>query len=298
MLVLAFVLMQFMISAKAGLVNYVDGQANVRLHEQVPTGASIQTGPDSHVELLLNPGSFLRLDENSTVVLDTVELTNIAVRVVVGGALLDAAEIDKRTPIRVTTGSLTVLISSAGMYRFSGDTAAVLDGKLRTADSSSTVKKGREITANGGQYEQTRVPVNAALDGLEVWSRQRAGQLATANALAYNSNSTGSVVYPNGYSNGAAWMYSPFLSGFTFIPRNPYRSYYGYSFLPLFVLAPGGLTRGPRPAAPPKPPAVASQPAAGGNGARPNPSSGMISHGSFGGPHVHSSRAGGHGGHR
>jgi len=186
------------------------------------------------------------------------------------------------------------------MYRFSGDTAAVLDGKLQTADSSITVKKGREITANGGRYEQTKVPVNTALDDLELWSRQRSGQLATANALAYNSNSTGSVLYSNGFSNGVAWMYSPFLSGFTFIPRHPYRSYYGYSFLPLFVLAPGGFTRAPGTAAAAKPPAVTSQPA------RPNPSSGIggpnrgsaINHGSFGGSHVHSARAGGHGGHR
>src|SRR5467141_2576492 len=183
MLALAFVLMQFMISAKAGLVNYVDGQTSVRLHEQVPAGTSIQTGSQSHVELLLNPGSFLRLDENSTVVLDSVELTNIAVRVVAGGALLEAADTDKRTPIRITAGNLTVLVVSSGMYRFFGDTAAVLDGKLQIADSSITVKKGRQITANGGQYEQTGIPLNAALDGLELWSRQRSGELARANAL-------------------------------------------------------------------------------------------------------------------
>src|SRR6266850_4812118 len=144
MLALALVLMQFMISARAGLVNYVDGQTSVRLHEQVPAGTLIQTGPNSHVELLLNPGSFLRLDENSTVVLDSVELTNIAVRVVAGSALLEAGAIDKRTPISVTTGGLRVLIVSSGMYRFSGDTAAVLDGKLKTADSSLTIKKGRQ----------------------------------------------------------------------------------------------------------------------------------------------------------
>ena len=247
MLALAFVLMQFMISAKAGLVNYVDGQTSVRLHEQVPAGTLIQTGSASHVELLLNPGSFLRLDENSIAVLDSVELTNIAVRVVAGGALLEVADIDKRTPIRITTGSLTVLVASSGMYRFSGDTASVLDGKLQTADSSITVKKGRQITANGDQYEQTKAPANAALDALELWSRQRSAQLATANALAYNSNSAGGTFYPNGFSNGVAWMYSPFLNCFTFIPRHPYRSYYGYSFVPLFVLGSGGFTRPPTP---------------------------------------------------
>ena len=35
MVVLIFVLMQYIVSAKAGLVNYIDGQANVRLREQV-----------------------------------------------------------------------------------------------------------------------------------------------------------------------------------------------------------------------------------------------------------------------
>src|SRR5260370_21432266 len=104
MLPLAFVLMQFMISAKAGLVNYVDGQTNVHLREQVAAGSPIETGPNSHAELLLNPGSFLRLDENSTVVLDSVELTNIAVRVVAGNALVEAADIATRTPIRITPG--------------------------------------------------------------------------------------------------------------------------------------------------------------------------------------------------
>src|SRR6185295_6482613 len=102
----AFLLLLFVISAKAGLVNYVDGQTNVRIHEQVPAGTFIQTGPHSHVELLLSPGSFLRLDENSTVVLDSVELTNVAVRLLEGAALIETADINKETPIRVATGNL------------------------------------------------------------------------------------------------------------------------------------------------------------------------------------------------
>ena len=44
MLPVIFFLMQYMVSAKAGLVNYVDGQVNVRLHEQITAGAPIETG--------------------------------------------------------------------------------------------------------------------------------------------------------------------------------------------------------------------------------------------------------------
>src|SRR2546426_6371303 len=149
MLPVIFFLMQYMVSAKAGLVNYVDGQVNVRLHEQITAGTPIETGLQSHVELLLNPGSFLRIGENSTVVLDSVELSRIAVRIVQGVALIEAGDIDKQIPIRVTTGHLQALIVSAGTYRFSDGIALVLDGKLRTGDNSTTIKKGHQITAIG-----------------------------------------------------------------------------------------------------------------------------------------------------
>jgi len=247
MLATIILLMQFLISAKAGLVNYVEGQANVQLHEQVPVGTPIQTGPQSHVEILLNPGSFLRLDENSTVVLDSVELTQIAIRLVCGTVLIERAEIDKQTPIHVTTGKLRTLIVSQGLYRFSGDTASVIDGKLRTADSSMTLKKGQEVTAIGNRYEKRGLTVNAESAELDRWSERRSSELAKANAIAYRERSSGSLYSYGGFPywalfpNRAGWLYSPLLSGFTFIPQQSYRSYWGYSFVPLFVFAGRGL---------------------------------------------------------
>src|SRR5262249_19854917 len=106
--------LQYMISAKAGLINFVDGQANVQLHQQVAAGMPIETGPRSHVEMLLNPGTFLRVGERSSVVLDSVELTNISVRVVAGAALIEVAEVDKQMPIQVSTGNLRARIVSPG----------------------------------------------------------------------------------------------------------------------------------------------------------------------------------------
>jgi len=299
MLPLAFVLMQFIVSAKAGLVNYVDGHANVHMHEQIPAGKPIETGPRSHIEVLLNPGTFLRVAENSTVVFDSVDLTNIAVRVVSGGAFLEAADIEKRTPIRITTGGLTVSVISPGMYRFYGDTAVVLDGKLRTADSSITVKKGQQTTSNGDRYEKSKIPVSAQSDDLEVWSRQRSFDVAKANTLASNGQ-TGALFYPFSSMNGAAWMYSPFLSGFTFIPRNPYSSYWGNSFAPIFAFDPSIFPRPPVQTAIAQPSSRPSSGAAAGShgqGAGPFSSMGAPSHTStlsgFGGSSPHSGGAGG-----
>jgi FecR-like protein len=243
------VVMQFMISAQAGLVNYVEGPVNVQLHQQVPAGTPIQTGPQGHAEILLNPGSFLRVGENSTVMLDSTELTQIAVRVVNGIALIESAEIDKHAPIRVTTGNLTTLILSKGLYRFSGDTASVIDGKLRTADSSLTVKKGQQVTAIDNRYNKRTVTLNAEAMELDRWSERRSAQLAAANALAYRERSTAGLLAYGGfpywglYPNRSAWLYSLPLNGFTLIPRNTYKSHWGFRFTPGFAFG-GSVFRG------------------------------------------------------
>jgi hypothetical protein len=250
MLVLFFVLMQYMISAKAGLVNYVDGEATVHLHEQVAAGTPIQTTAQGHVELLLNPGTFLRIGGSSNVVFDSVDLSHIAVRVVEGTALVEAADIDKHDPIRVTTGNLQTLILSRGLYRFGSGTAVVLDGKLRLADASKTVKKGHQITALADEPVVQNVST-AANDELDRWSEERSSELAKANALAYNEKSqrntysSGGLSSWNIYGNRSAWIYSPLLGGFTFVPLGGYRSYYGYSFIPMTVFA--GAATFPRP---------------------------------------------------
>jgi hypothetical protein len=94
---------------------------------------------------------------------------NLVVRIVEGAAIIEAAEIDRRSPIRVTTGKLQVLIVSSGTYRFAGGTALVLDGKLRTADGSTTIKKGNEITSIAGSYTVTHM-LGSPSGELDVWS--------------------------------------------------------------------------------------------------------------------------------
>jgi len=195
MLTAAFLIMQFIISAKAGLVNAVEGAANVRVQEQVPAGSPIQTSSTGRVEILLNPGSFLRLGENSLVVLDSVALTNIAVRVLSGSAIIESGTIEKDSPIRVTTGQLTVLMVAPGLYRFSENTesvASVLDGELRTADSALSINKGWQVTWQAGQadqYKETRIPSPEQVTSLDDWSQQRSKRIASANSQSAETNS-------------------------------------------------------------------------------------------------------------
>jgi hypothetical protein len=298
MLGVVFVFLQYMISAKAGLVNYVDGQANVHLHEQVVQGAPIETGAQGHAELLLTPGSFLRVGNNSKVILDSVELNKIGVRIVGGTAIIEVAEIDKHSPIGVTTGNLRGLIVSRGVYRFSDEVISVVDGKFRIADRHRTIKTGHQITSTPDGYTANTL-ITPPNDDLDSWSRNRASVLANANAMAYKDPSAGSYssqsYYPYGsiYSNNSSWLYSSLLGGFTFLPRGGYRSYYGYTFIPVSAFATRPAFTGRPfgvPARPVSPNASPSRPRpiGGGGGGVHRPAGG---HGLGG-------RAGGHGGHR
>src|SRR5213594_3599198 len=155
MLVFFLALLQLVVSAKAGLVNSVYGQATVVVGEQLRAGSPVHTGPRSHLEILLSPASFLRLDENSTAVLDSVDLDHIVVHLNSGAVLIAATDVDAAIPIHVLSGEFHVLILSKGIYRFAGSTATVVDGKLSTLDSTRTVRKGRNLTAAAGQYQDT-----------------------------------------------------------------------------------------------------------------------------------------------
>src|ERR1051326_3147126 len=169
MLGIALLLFQYMISAKAGLVNYVDGQANVHLHEQVAEGRLIETQGQGHVELLLTPRSFLRM-------------------------AVEVAEIQKDAPIAVNTSNLHSVIVSRGIYRFSEETesvASVVDGKLRLPEAHITVKKGHQVTSAGAGYMAASFAVPN--DDLDRWSQNRSSALANANAVAYNERSGGMV---------------------------------------------------------------------------------------------------------
>jgi FecR-like protein len=229
MLTTAFLIMQFIISAKAGLVNAVEGVANVRVNQQVNAGAPIQTGATGRVEVMLNPGSFLRLGENSEVVLDSVDLTDIQVRVVSGIAIIESSAVDKNNPIHVSNGDQTQSIASPGVYKF---------------------------TENGSP-EQT--------SALEQWSQQRSKEIAAINARSALTDSAsnyptapyGQLMYPVG-PLGPVTGGTPFLTPYSvFQPYSlfqPYGFYQPYSLFPLY----GGGFRLYRPLVPTAPIAALS----------------------------------------
>jgi hypothetical protein len=236
-------LKRFMNGPKAGFVNAVHGESNVRLHQQVENGKSIETGPGSHVELLLAPATFLRLGENSNVLLESDSLKSSLVRVVSGEVILECDVFDLRLPVRVVVGPRKVQIVGSGLYRFTNTSASVFEGVLQIEveknGSGFRIGKGRQITGGSDKYDEIPLVPPDEPDDLDRWSARRSYEVATANFMAqYGDARPNFFLFQAQVPNDAAWMFSPSLNGFTFIPRHRHNSYYKHTFVPLLALLP------------------------------------------------------------
>jgi hypothetical protein len=220
-------MMQYVVATKAGLVNDVQGLTNVRPNAMVEPLTPIRTGPTGMVEVLLTPGAYMRLGANSEAVLDTVGLTNVAVHVNKGEAVIEVVEISKEYPVHVTTGPTTIELSEAGIFSFQDGKATVIEGRFSTVgDQPVSYKKGWEVSysTNYRARKVAEAQLVSQVAGLDQYSMQRSALMARANV------SLVPVVQRTSYSGGAFWLYSPTLGAMTYMPLRSIRSPYGYSY--------------------------------------------------------------------
>jgi len=228
------VMMQFVVSTKAGLVNYVEGSANVKATATVAAGSPIETGAAGAAEILLNPGSYLRLGENSTAVLEQVDLANISIRITRGSAVIEANGFDKKTPLKVTSANLKMEIIDDGIYSFSDGKVLVVNGKIRNADTGVVYKKGYQVSDEAGSRA---AKVKTIPTPLEAWSRKRSELIASANVNVVNSLRKNPNIPLNSFLD--VWLWAPAFGAFVFMPGYSYRSPYGYSYQSVGYYGPG-----------------------------------------------------------
>jgi len=103
---------QAVISARSGMVNFVEGDVHlqgqlVRLNgaifPEVKIGQTLSTQA-GHAEVLLTPGVFLRLDNNTSFRMISNKLTDTQLEILSGSALVEADEILKSNRITVKMG--------------------------------------------------------------------------------------------------------------------------------------------------------------------------------------------------
>jgi hypothetical protein len=229
---LIFVLMlqaantQFLVSTKAGLVNYVRGSATVKPATSVPAKTIIGTGPGGAVELLLNPGSYLRMAENTRVVFDKVELYDIAVRILEGSMVIEANGFNRELPLSVTTGNLKMEVIKDGIYLFADGKIVVVDGKIRDAGNGLVYTKGYQISDDQGYRAQK---VKTFTTALELWSQQRDEAISQANLNVARSLRQMPNLPIGSFLD--VWLWYPSFGSFIYMPGARYRSPYGYNYL-------------------------------------------------------------------
>ncbi len=104
---------QSVISAKSGTIHHVDGKASIAGKNLKPTktgefptleqGQTLVT-QDAHAEVLLTPGVFLRLGEQSQLEMVNNKLTDTRVKLLDGAALVEVGEIVEGNHITIQVG--------------------------------------------------------------------------------------------------------------------------------------------------------------------------------------------------
>src|SRR3954452_5893896 len=261
----------YTISAKPGAVNYIEGNAFLngkpisdKKFKSVFLDANDTWSTDiGKAEVLLTPGVFLRVGENSEVRMVSPSLINTQVEVSRGEVMLEVTGLVKDNNIQILNHGSSTKVEKNGLYRFTADdppTAAVLDGKLSVAfrDHKIDLKKGKQVVLaadlNPGKFDSKKE------DSLFAWSNVRSEYEAAVTyriaQSAYNSSPGRWRGFGyNGFS-GPGWYWNDGFSSWAWLPgAGAFYSPFGYGFYspglvmnaPV-VVAPiyhGGLTQGP-----------------------------------------------------
>lgn len=261
---------KFGISAKAGGVNSINGRVMVKRERQAPQllstqddlakGDLVSTGKDSLVEILLNPGSYLRLGENSEMVLADNSLDNLLVRLNRGSAIIEASGADDtQLRISVATDQQRLMIVRRGIYRINalrGSTELLVEkGRaFPSNDPSQLIKSGTRVTFTGAEPLVAKL-TKADRDAFDNWSRERGKALARANDR-FPTHTLNGYLDTSAYSaefsgRWGLWTFNPFMRCYTFLPfhygwSSPYGLFYGQYLNPFWYDRGGGCCGGGR----------------------------------------------------
>ncbi len=239
---------QYLISSKAGFINRVEGKVTVNqadnsleavskasMGSQMNEGDSIVTDADSNAELLLAPGSYLRMNEKTEIKAIRTSLDNTRFDVIRGSAILEVGEIDKKVPMEIGTPRTVVTLNKVGIYRFdvSGTDVAIsvrrgeaFIGTREQTLSGSAKKIGNSKVYRliGDSQPQTAKLSSKVFDAFDQWSYLRSEQLVAANiSVLQRSRSRSSML--------SGWIYDPLSNGYTYIPSSwMFLNGYGFGF--------------------------------------------------------------------
>ena len=245
---------------RPGMINYTEGQVllngntigsrSIGRAEAEPGGV-LQTR-QGRAEMLLTPGVFLRLGQNSAVKMIDPSLIDTQVELQQGKAMIEVDQIAGENHLNVVTNGVETRLEKNGIYEFHANPGllAVYDGQAVVAadDRSVEVKKGHELPLGPGLPAAKAQKFDRdQTDDLYAWSKLRSSYVAEANA----SSAQTIVVNSPGWYAGTGWYWNPWYESWAFVPGagfidSPfgfgfYSPAYWYAYAPIYPY--GGFGR-------------------------------------------------------
>lgn len=238
---------QPVISAKSGMVNYVEGKVYLadKLLELQPAQFpevkenSVMRTEEGRAEVLLTPGVVLRMGENTSFKMLTNRLIDTRLELLTGSAVVVAMEMAKDTNVTFVYKDSSVTLSKAGIYRFDAEPGRVKVFKgaadVKTGATVVAVASGKMLTLTGTVAVAEKFNTELT-DSLDHWAHRRDELMALSNVSAANQARKSYGVNPCAGSrsmmmNLGSWGYNPYYGFGTYIPcRGTLNSPYGYRY--------------------------------------------------------------------
>ena len=237
---------KWVITAEAGGVNFVEGDVNiVRLAgksgrllkgDSVDVGDRVSTSSDGRAEILLNPGSYVRLAGDSEFEFKSTALEDLKIKVNKGSLIFEVfATDDFRVSVEGPNGKYDLI--DTGVYRVDvmadgNSRLEVWKGKALAGDTK--IKGGRAMTSEeavAAKFDRDEK------DEFELWSRSRAKELAKSNNSLKDREMRTALMRSflggrwNTYDSFGLWVYSAQYGRYCFLPFGyGWSSPYGFGF--------------------------------------------------------------------
>ncbi|MGI8988688.1 MAG: hypothetical protein ACR2I2_03765 [Bryobacteraceae bacterium] len=228
---------QSIVSAHSGVLHYSEGDvfigdkqvdAQFGTFPDIKENGQLRTG-QGRAEVLLTPGVFLRVGENSGIRMITNRLIDTRVEFVSGAVMVEVDDPLKDNSVALVYKDYTVQLKKHGLYGFESEPPQlkVYNGEAEVTTDGNTVlvKEGKLLPFTSALVAEKFD--NKEGDALWRWSKRRSEYVSVANLSAAK------YVKDSGTStwNTGGWYYNPYYSMFTYLPgRGTFYSPFGYSF--------------------------------------------------------------------
>jgi len=199
---------QAVVSTHSGTINYSEGAAfldNSPVSQQVGTFSAIPEGSTlrtekGRAEVLLTPGVFLRIDENSAIRILSNALTKTRVEFLQGAAILDSNDAPSDNPCVLVYKAYELRFARPGVYRLSSEPEV-----FQTYTGEAVIQAPGAPPTTIDESNQFFFTIGMAVkkngDGMvedfSEWARNRAETITSENRIASQSTADPAAGDPN-----------------------------------------------------------------------------------------------------